>query len=97
MCSPVPSSYEENGAAGMELALANGDEPSSHLALHPAGLGLIVRSTTDGDAASKVIGSREFARFYKQRPRPSAANQSLMLSVVSRYAAIRFQDNTTVV
>ncbi len=62
---------------GTQLIAAH-DGMESHVSLTPGGLELIVK----GDGGSKTIGSREFARYYRQRPRPSESRDGVLVNAL---------------
>eukprot|EP00271_Cylindrocystis_brebissonii_P002644 TRINITY_DN1341_c0_g1_i1.p1 TRINITY_DN1341_c0_g1~~TRINITY_DN1341_c0_g1_i1.p1 ORF type:complete len:437 (+),score=105.23 TRINITY_DN1341_c0_g1_i1:279-1589(+) len=82
------SSY--GGEDAMQVALAGGGDESSPVALSSSGMELVIKKTEGEEAgSSKVIGSRELARYYKQKPRPSEHRDSvLMASLVARYQSL---------
>ena len=87
--APVPSpsrfSYEEAGVPySADLVLAD-ESRRPHVALTSGGMELIIHrpaGAVSGSARSSVIGCREWARYYKQRPRPSADSNSRELAIV---------------
>ncbi|CAK9210466.1 unnamed protein product [Sphagnum troendelagicum] len=69
---------------GTQLIAAH-DGMESHVSLTPGGSELIVK----GDGGSKTIGSREFARYYRQRPRPSESRDGVLVNaLVARYQSM---------
>lgn len=62
----------------MQLVSATGSEPG--LALSETGTELII--TDSSGESSKVIGSREFARYYKQRHRPNERREVVLVNQV---------------
>ncbi|KAH6559635.1 hypothetical protein KP509_1Z001300 [Ceratopteris richardii] len=54
--------------------------------LSTVGSELIIRQEAPEKHSVKIIGSREFARYYKQRPRPSDSRDAVLVnSIVARY------------
>ncbi|EFJ13339.1 hypothetical protein SELMODRAFT_234873 [Selaginella moellendorffii] len=81
-------SYEEGG--GELMAVDQEDE--SPISLSTGGYELVLKSSEDG-VATKTIGSREFHRYYKQRPRPvedrsTGGSASAVRALVSRYRSM---------
>lgn len=56
-------------AKGNQLVSANGT--SEGIELGSGGSELIITTVTDDTISTKAIGSREFLRYYRQKPRPS--------------------------
>ncbi|KAJ6800213.1 cytoplasmic 60S subunit biogenesis factor REI1-like protein 1 [Iris pallida] len=59
-------------------------EDTGNFELGSAGAELIITRKTDSRTTVRTIGSREFLRYYRQKPRPSAANE-IAVSLASRY------------
>ena len=83
-------SYEEAGVPhSTDLVLAD-EARRPHVTLTSGGMELIIHRPAGGGssgagARSSVIGCREWARYYRQKPRPSAESNSRELAnVVSR-------------
>lgn len=69
-----------------KLVAVNGTHDSAELG--NGGSELIIRSRTGG-SSTKTLGSREFLRYYHQKPRPTAANDLLVSSILaSRYKSM---------
>ncbi|KAJ4844361.1 Cytoplasmic 60S subunit biogenesis factor REI1 1 [Turnera subulata] len=50
---------------------------------------LIISTTSGGKKISKTLGSREYLRYYRQKPRPSPANNmAITASLASRYRSM---------
>jgi pre-60S factor REI1 len=78
------------GEAGRQLALATSGLGALNLGASSAqGFELTVAGAGDGissTAAGKTLGSRELARYYKQRPKPQDTRQSVAVNtVVAQY------------
>jgi pre-60S factor REI1 len=43
---------------------------------------LIIRHDSEKKQSIKILGSREFARYYKQRPRPSEGRDSILVNAL---------------
>jgi pre-60S factor REI1 len=77
----VPSpfcSYDD--ADHMQIVTAGGAEPG--IALSETGTELIITGASGEPGSSKVIGSREFARYYKQRHRPNENREVVLVNQV---------------
>ena len=71
------------GTAGGELMLGGADEPAEAVNY---GYELSIPADETSGAKGKVLGSREFARFYKQRPRLDDTRHSVAVNkVLARY------------
>ena len=70
----IPGSYPSDGANNMELS----DGPA--LAMVLGGYELMLPGA-EGQP-SKILGTREFARYYRQRPRPADERQSVAVNTV---------------
>ncbi|KAJ6806118.1 cytoplasmic 60S subunit biogenesis factor REI1-like protein 1 [Iris pallida] len=62
-------------------------EDTGDFELGTAGAELIITRKTDSGTTVRTIGSREFLRYYRQKPRPSAANE-IAVSLASRYRSM---------
>ncbi|CAI6005274.1 unnamed protein product [Closterium sp. NIES-64] len=89
------TSYEEG--TSRELIVADNDRP--HVALTSGGMELIIFNTAAGKGSrgadkgacgtKRVIGSRDLARYYRQKPKPTGdSNTRLVASVLARYRAM---------
>ncbi|CAI7836434.1 unnamed protein product [Closterium sp. NIES-53] len=90
------TSYEEG--TSRELIVADDTRP--HVALTSGGMELIIFNAAAGKAGSRgadkgacgtkrVIGSRDLARYYRQKPKPTGdSNTRLVASVLARYRAM---------
>lgn len=77
------SSYAKE--EGSEMVLTD----SAPVLLSSGGTELIVRHDTEKKRSLKIIGSREFARYYKQRPPPSDKRDGILVnSLVARYRSM---------
>eukprot|EP00850_Spirogloea_muscicola_P008537 SM000045S16282 [mRNA] locus=s45:661511:663662:- [translate_table: standard] len=81
------SSQDDSIGPGMELATGDDDAPVS---LSASGMELVIkRADADRGTVSKVAGSRDLARYYRQRPRPSENRDSVLInSVIARYRTL---------
>uniref|UniRef100_A0A0D6QUI8 C2H2-type domain-containing protein n=1 Tax=Araucaria cunninghamii TaxID=56994 RepID=A0A0D6QUI8_ARACU len=53
------------------------------------GAELVIKRKTDNGTSSKILGSREFLRYYRQRPPPTnERDTALSMAVVSRYRSM---------
>ncbi|XP_008776891.1 cytoplasmic 60S subunit biogenesis factor REI1 homolog 1-like [Phoenix dactylifera] len=76
------SSYLD--ADGKQLVAAT--DMANSIELGTGGSELIVRQRTDGGVLVRTLGSREYLRYYRQKPRPSPARDiALAISLASRY------------
>lgn len=79
------SSYTEE--SGKEIMAAN--DASRNVELGSGGAELIITQKTDNGTVVRVFGSREFLRYYRQKPRPSRdSNVELAISLASRYRSL---------
>lgn len=62
-------------------------DDAGNFELGNAGAELIITRKTDNRTTVRTIGSREFLRYYRQKPRPSAANE-IAVSLASRYRSM---------
>ncbi|CAI5983118.1 unnamed protein product [Closterium sp. NIES-64] len=95
LLSSPSASYEEG--TSRELIVADNDRP--HVALTSGGMELIIFNTAAGKGSrgadkgacgtKRVIGSRDLARYYRQKPKPTGdSNTRLVASVLARYRAM---------
>lgn len=73
---------------GRELVLA--DDLQNSIQLSTGGEIIIARRGKKG-VSTRILGSREFLRYYRQKPRPTSAND---VAIVSALAA-RFESRTS--
>ncbi|CAN1185095.1 Cytoplasmic 60S subunit biogenesis factor REI1 homolog 1 [Linum perenne] len=78
------SSYVDE--EGKQL-VASGEEGST-LDLGGSGSELIITTRGDGKIASKTLGSREFLRYYRQKPRPPANDIGISATLAARYRSM---------
>lgn len=79
------SSYMDED--GKQLVAA--DDPSRSVELGSGGAELIITRKTDNGKSVRIFGSREFLRYYRQKPRPSRdSNIELAISLASRYRSL---------
>lgn len=73
------------GVDGKKLVAS--DDPTNDVELGHGGSELIITRKTDDKTSTKALGSREYLRYYRQKPRPSSEND-IMISVAlaSRFA-----------
>ena len=75
-----PDSKQEDGDTTMTVYQGGALDP---------GTGELALTSSDGDGSQRLIGSREFARYYKQKPRPVEKRESVLVnSIVARYRAL---------
>ncbi|EEF34375.1 transcription factor, putative [Ricinus communis] len=79
------SSYvDENG----KQLIVSGDMANT-VELGGGGSELIITTRSDSKISSKTLGSREFLRYYRQKPRPSPANGvAITAALASRYRSM---------
>ncbi|XP_072953618.1 cytoplasmic 60S subunit biogenesis factor REI1 homolog 2-like [Typha angustifolia] len=79
------SSYVD--ADGKQLVVSN--DMNNNIELGSGGCELIISQKTSNGSLVKTLGSREFLRYYRQKPRPSPAKDiALALSLASRYRSM---------
>ncbi|KAK4760060.1 hypothetical protein SAY87_023191 [Trapa incisa] len=62
------------------------DDLDSNIELGTAGSELIITRRTDAGVSTRALGSREYMRYYRQKPRPSSANDAaLTIALASSY------------
>lgn len=67
------------------------DYMSSSVELGSGGSELIISRKTDNGVLVRTFGSREFLRYYRQKPPPSLTRDaSLALSLASRYVCLLY-------
>lgn len=70
--------------------VASGDGDNS-VELGSGGAELILVQRTSERQTTKTLGSRQFLRYYRQKPRPSPANDSaITAALAARYVMIFF-------
>ena len=75
-----PDFFTEHGVAGLELA--DSSEPATSGAT--GGYELAVAGSEGGGGAGKILGSRDFARYYKQNHRPESRNKQTHLAALQQ-------------
>lgn len=66
--------------------LVASDDMSNAVELGSGGSELIITRRTDNGKSVKSLGSREYLRYYRQKPRPTPANDiALTLALATRY------------
>ncbi|CAL5350409.1 unnamed protein product [Camellia sinensis] len=79
------SSYADTN--GKQLVEAN--DMSNTVDLGSGGSELIITQRTDGRISTKMLGSREYLRYYRQKPRPSPTNGiAITAALASRYRSM---------
>ncbi|CAA6662315.1 unnamed protein product [Spirodela intermedia] len=79
------SSYE--GMDGSQLVVA--DDENQNVELGYGGSELIITKRSENGVSVKTFGSREFLRYYRQKPRPSVSRDvALAISLASRYKSM---------
>jgi pre-60S factor REI1 len=97
------SSQEDAAAAAAAAAGADGQIIvndggfSSGPALSAAGYELVVGGdSSSGSGTTKVLGSRDLARYYKQRPKPEDTRQSVVINtVLAEYRSLGIETKDT--
>jgi pre-60S factor REI1 len=85
------SQEDAAAAAGADgQIIVNDGGYSSSAALSAAGYELVVGGdSSSGSGTTKVLGSRDLARYYKQRPRPEDTRQSVVINtVLAKYRSL---------
>lgn len=76
------------GEDGKQLVAASGESENT-VELGTGGSELIITRRTDMGTSTKMLGSREYLRYYRQKPRPSPENNVAMsLALASRYQSM---------
>lgn len=76
------SSYMDED--GKQLVAMN--DGANSVEFGSGGSELVIRSRTDRGVSAKTLGSREFLRYYRQKPRPAAANDhAISIALASSY------------
>ncbi|KAK9097382.1 hypothetical protein Sjap_022879 [Stephania japonica] len=79
------SSYVD--ADGKELVLSG--DLASNVELGSGGAELVITTKHENGSSIKTLGSREFLRYYRQKPRPSPSKDiSLAVALASRYRSM---------
>ncbi|KAI3687305.1 hypothetical protein L1987_80999 [Smallanthus sonchifolius] len=78
------SSYVD--ANGNQMVSANGT--SEGIELGSGGSELIITTVTDDTISTKAIGSREYLRYYRQKPRPSQSGVPMTAVLAARYRSM---------
>ncbi|KAL3613845.1 hypothetical protein CASFOL_041919 [Castilleja foliolosa] len=78
------SSYEDMD--GKQLVTA--DDMQNAVQLGSGGSELIITKQNNGLKSTKMLGSREYLRYYRQKPRPTAANSALTAALAIRYKSM---------
>jgi len=68
--------------------VASGDMGNS-VELGSGGSELVITRRSDGGVSMKTLGSREYLRYYRQKPRPSTGNNAaITAALASRFIPI---------
>ncbi|KAK2993563.1 hypothetical protein RJ640_003535, partial [Escallonia rubra] len=79
------SSYVD--AEGKQLVAS--DDTSNTVELGSGGSELLITRRTDNGVLTRTLGSREYLRYYRQKPRPSRDNDiAITLALASRYRSM---------
>ncbi|PRQ27396.1 cytoplasmic 60S subunit biogenesis factor REI1 homolog 1 [Rosa rugosa] len=78
------SSYVDE--AGKQLVVSG--ETANSVELGSGGAELIITTRSDHGISSKALGSREFMRYYRQKPRPSPNHMAITAAVAARYKSM---------
>lgn len=79
------SSYADTN--GKQLVEAN--DMGNTVDLGSGGSELVITQRTDGRISTKMLGSREYLRYYRQKPRPSPTNGiAITAALASRYRSM---------
>ncbi|KAL5200004.1 hypothetical protein ABZP36_021207 [Zizania latifolia] len=72
---------------GKELVVADGMD--NNIELGSGGAELVITNKSEKGTRVRILGSREFIRYYRQKPRPSVAtDRALALSLASSYKSM---------
>lgn len=61
------------------------DDTRNAVALGSGGSELIITRRNDGVTLTKMLGSREYLRYYRQKPRPTPVHSAIIAALASRY------------
>ncbi|CAA0831923.1 Zinc finger protein 622 [Striga hermonthica] len=64
------------------------DDLHNAIQLGSGGSELIITRQNDGSKSIKMLGSREYLRYYRQKPRPTSANGAITAALASRYKSM---------
>ncbi|KAG8375336.1 hypothetical protein BUALT_Bualt10G0089600 [Buddleja alternifolia] len=78
------SSYVDTD--GKQLVAAN--DMQNAVELGSGGSELIITSRNDSRTLTKMLGSREYLRYYRQKPRPTPANSTITAALALRYKSM---------
>ncbi|KAK4389045.1 Cytoplasmic 60S subunit biogenesis factor REI12 [Sesamum angolense] len=78
------SSYVD--ADGNQLVAV--DDTQKAVELGSGGAELIITRQNNGSTLTKMLGSREFLRYYRQKPCPTPANNAITAALASRYKSM---------
>ncbi|KAK9741623.1 hypothetical protein RND81_03G118000 [Saponaria officinalis] len=80
------SSYMDED--GKQLVAVN-DDGGNSVEFGCGGAELIIKRRTDSGVSAKTLGSREFLRYYRQKPRPAPANAlAISIALASSYKSM---------
>lgn len=71
--------------AGKQLVVSG--ETANSVELGSGGAELIITTRSDHGISSKALGSREFMRYYRQKPRPSPNHMAITAAVAARFVS----------
>ncbi|XP_076928481.1 cytoplasmic 60S subunit biogenesis factor REI1 homolog 2-like [Bidens hawaiensis] len=80
--------YSSSYVDGNGTQLVTADVSSDSIELGSGGSELIITRLTDDGISTKAIGSREYLRYYRQRPRPSANSVVDTTLLAARYRSM---------
>ncbi|PIM99869.1 C2H2-type Zn-finger protein [Handroanthus impetiginosus] len=78
------SSYVD--ADGKQLVAV--DDMQNAVELGRGGSELVITRRNDGATVTKMLGSREYLKYYRQKPRPSPSNSAITAALASRYKSM---------
>lgn len=71
--------------AGKQLVVSG--EMANSVELGSGGSELIITTRSDEGISTKALGSREFMRYYRQKPRPSPNHMAITAAVAARFVS----------
>ncbi|KAI7735480.1 hypothetical protein M8C21_017838, partial [Ambrosia artemisiifolia] len=80
--------YSSSYVDGNGTQLVTIDVGGDHIELGSGGSELIITRSTDDGISTKAIGSREYLRYYRQRPRPSPNTIATTAVLAARYRSM---------
>ena len=77
--------YSYVDECGKQLVVSG--DMTATVELGSGGSELVITTRSDNGTSTKMLGSREFLRYYRQKPRPSPMNDiAITAALTSRYA-----------